>query len=69
MATSALEQQDVKNTSVLNIGQDTLMIHIGLGAPMLLYQCAPKCKRTKNIVVLDFASKKFMLREPCALEC
>ena len=69
MATSALEKQHVKNTSVINIGQDTLMIHIGLGAPILLYQCAPKCKKTQNIVVLDFGSKKFVLHDPCELEC
>lgn len=69
MATSALEQQHVKNTSVLNIGQDTLMIHIGLGAPMLLYQCEPKCKKTQNTVVIDFGSKIFVLHDPCALEC
>ena len=56
MATSALEKQHVKNTSVLNIGQDTLMIHIGLGAPMLLYQCEPKCKKTQNTVVIEFGS-------------
>ena len=47
MDTSALEKQHVKNKSVLYIGQDTLMIHIGLGSSMLLYQCAPKCKRTQ----------------------
>jgi hypothetical protein len=69
MDTSALEQQNVKNTSVLNIGQDTLMIHIGLGALMLLYQCAPKCKKTQNTVVLNFGSKNFVLYDPCALEC
>jgi len=54
MDKSALKKQHAKKTSVLHFSQGVPLLHVGLGALVLLYQCTSKCQQPQNTLVLHF---------------